>query len=229
MKTRARYSEKMGKSVAHSISQQKGCAGGSCRIVDNRADSASLDHLQLMVDKSGRSTAQQKKLERVTGNIVQRDAYWQTPNNVPTSPFAVANAPIAPYWHRIGGSRNHRLFATQKAAKNAAKSDLNLGGAELRNAFTAQHGGGGAAGGTYTYYTDPGDVNLRVNRTKVLVNHPADPNAQLVNNLGNFVANPANHFHAGLINGQTVTPLTPNPTTIGYVQAPSAAEHYFCM
>jgi hypothetical protein len=171
------------------------------------------------VDGSGHALPR-TALSAVGGrSVVQRDAFWAWPltSSIPT---ATENRNVADYRQRAGDT-NNRLYATAGGARNAAKEVLNLSSEEIQYAFQATKAGVGPAAGTYTYYPD-----IRNNKTKVLVNHNADPNASLRSKAG-LVKSPANHFHAGIIADKAVTRLTENPTDIVYVKHPNAAEHYF--
>lgn len=180
----------------------------AAQFADNRSSTAFQLNQQAVMNAS----------PVVQGKVIQRDAYWPTPLN---STIPVAANPGGNYMQRVGGNTNHKLYANAGAAKNAAKEVLNLGFEDTRYSFTAKDAGGGAGGGSYTYYP-----NTQNNSTKVLVNHDVDPNSALQDQAGN-VTSPANHFHAGIIAGQAVTRATQNPTTLVYTQHPSAVDHYF--
>jgi hypothetical protein len=151
--------------------------------------------------------------------VIQRDAFWAWPL---TSAVPTTAAPDGAYRQRVGGT-NHRLYETAGAARNAAKEVLNLSFEEIRYSFQVTRPGADPAGGTYTYYPDP---DQKQKKTKVLVNHDADPHASIQTSDG-VVTNSVNHFHAGVIADRTVTRHTENPTDIEYVKHPNAAEHYF--
>ena len=156
--------------------------------------------------------------------LVQRTIYWQESGGRPSSALPTAAAPDRPYWQRAGNSQNNQLYVDPADARGAAKSALNLSGDELSRSFTKRINNQPADSGNYTFYPSE-------DKTKVLVNHDSDVNAQLTRIAPNGQGQPhqpIDHFHAGIYD-QAFTKSTPPAQLLAavYNRPPNAAEHYF--